>query len=103
MISVTIGEPNDQQKTRERTTEESPKNEQPNDARTGETEESICFEWAISSLRDLLAVEIMVTVARHSRSIMARTKQTCCRAPPYDPHIAMLVTRGRVGIVEEAA
>uniref|UniRef100_A0A803Q8R2 Uncharacterized protein n=1 Tax=Cannabis sativa TaxID=3483 RepID=A0A803Q8R2_CANSA len=56
----------------------------------------------ISSPRDLLAAETAVTIARHSGSIMARTKQKCRRAQPYDPHIAMLATRGRVGIVEEA-
>uniref|UniRef100_A0A803PI28 Uncharacterized protein n=1 Tax=Cannabis sativa TaxID=3483 RepID=A0A803PI28_CANSA len=34
---------------------------------------------------------------------MLRVKQTCHRAPPHDPYICRLVTRGRIGIVEEAA
>uniref|UniRef100_A0A803P563 Uncharacterized protein n=1 Tax=Cannabis sativa TaxID=3483 RepID=A0A803P563_CANSA len=57
----------------------------------------------ISPLGVLPTVEIVLTIARHSRSIMERTKQTCHRAPPYDLHIPMLVTRGSVGIVEEVA
>uniref|UniRef100_A0A803PUQ3 Uncharacterized protein n=1 Tax=Cannabis sativa TaxID=3483 RepID=A0A803PUQ3_CANSA len=55
---------------------------------------------AISSPRDLLAAETTVTVARHSGSIMAKSKQMCRMEPSYDPHIIMLATRGRFGIAE---
>uniref|UniRef100_A0A803PRX6 Uncharacterized protein n=1 Tax=Cannabis sativa TaxID=3483 RepID=A0A803PRX6_CANSA len=38
----------------------------------------------------------------HYFVIMVRTKQSCRRVPPYDPHVAMVATRGQVRIVEEA-
>uniref|UniRef100_A0A803PU00 Uncharacterized protein n=1 Tax=Cannabis sativa TaxID=3483 RepID=A0A803PU00_CANSA len=58
--------------------------------------------WATLSVSDLPTTETVVTIARHFKPAMARTKWTCHRAPPQDPHIVELMTRGRVRNVEEA-